>query len=35
MEVWLCGPRAFAEQLRSGFARAWLGRFHEEAFDMR
>ncbi|SIR07982.1 Predicted ferric reductase [Aromatoleum tolulyticum] len=37
VEVWFCGPRAFAEQLRSGFARAWLGRFrfHQEAFDMR
>lgn len=36
-EVWFCGPRAFAEQLRSGLARAWLGRlrFHQEAFDMR
>jgi predicted ferric reductase len=36
-EVWFCGPRRFAKQLRRGLNRAWRGRlrFHQEAFEMR
>ncbi len=36
-EVWFCGPRRFAKQLRRGLTRAWRGRvrFHQEAFEMR
>ena len=36
-EVWFCGPRRFAGQLRRGLTRAWRGRlrFHQEAFEMR
>lgn len=36
-EVWFCGPRGFAEQLRDGLQRTWRGRlrFHQEAFEMR
>lgn len=36
-EVWFCGPRRFAKQLRTGLNRAWRGhlQFHQEAFEMR
>lgn len=36
-EVWFCGPRGFAEQLRAGLTRAWGRRlrFHQEAFELR
>lgn len=36
-EVWFCGPRPFAEQLRAGLLRIWGPRlrFHQEAFELR
>jgi predicted ferric reductase len=36
-EVWYCGPRGLAEELRRGLARLRPGpmRFHQEAFEMR
>ncbi|MDD3528277.1 MAG: ferric reductase-like transmembrane domain-containing protein [Gallionellaceae bacterium] len=36
-EVWFCGPRGLADNLREGLKRAWRGRlrFHQEAFEMR
>jgi predicted ferric reductase len=36
-EVWFCGPRGLADDLKQGLKDSWNGRlrFHQEAFEMR
>lgn len=36
-EIWFCGPKGLAENLKKGLHASWRGkfRFHQEAFEMR